>query len=232
MIDPKSADLEAWRTWKQAPSPQNLEALIKRLNPIIQREAGRWSSVVPRYVLENEAKLLTIKACESYNPSAGTALSTHVVNQLQKLSRTAYKNQSTLSVPEQQRLTFNQYNNAVRHLEDLNGSKPSLHDVADYMAIKPKALQAIVENVGKRELIESGEGPAFVQHTHDDVVHLAYNDMTPLQKRIFELRTGYNDVPVAKSGKAITKALNISQGQLSYQLNAMKPLLERAQRLR
>lgn len=232
MIDPKSADLDAWRTWKQSPSPQNLEALIKRLTPVLHREIGRWSSVVPRYVLENEAKRLAIKACESYNPAAGTALATHVVNQLQKLSRTAYKSQSTLSVPEQQRLTFNQYNAATRHLEDLNGTKPSLNDVADYMAIKPKALQAIVENVGKRELIESGEGPAFIQHTHDDVIHLAYNDMTPIQKRIFELRTGYNGVPVAKDAKAIIKALNITQGQLSYQINAMKPLLERAQRLR
>jgi DNA-directed RNA polymerase specialized sigma subunit len=232
MTPDKSEDIALWRAWKQAPSPQNLEALIKQLMPLIRRETSRWGSLVPPYVLENEAKKLTIKACESYNPMAGTALSTHVINQLQKLSRTAYKNQSSLSVPEQQRLTFNRYSAAQRHLEDLNGRKPSLEELGDYLAIKPKKLQMIVENVGKRELIESGEGPAFVKDEHDDVLHLAFADMTPLQKRIFEMRTGYNGVPVAKDAKVITKALNITQGQLSYQINAMKPILERAQRMR
>ena len=230
--DAKADDLALWRKWKQYPTPQNLEALIKQLMPVIRRETRRWSAVVPEYILENEAKLLAIKSCETYNPNAGTALGTHVINGLQKLSRTAYKNQSTLSVPEQQRLTFNQYANAKRHLEDLNGVTPTLHDVADYMAIKPKHLQSIVENVGKRELIESGDNLAFVKDQNDDVLHLAYGDMTPIQQKIFEMRTGYNNTPVAKDAKVIMKALNITQGQLSYQINAMRPLLERAQRLR
>ena len=232
MTPDKSLDLELWRKWKQMPTPQNLEALIRQLNPIIQREAGRWSGIVPRYVIENEAKKLAIKACQSYNPNAGTALSTHVVNQLQKLSRMAYQQQSSLKVPEHQRLTFNRYNAALRHLEDLNGVKPSLEDVSDYLAIKPKALQKIVENVGRRELIESGEGPEFIQHAESDVIDLAYGDMTPMQKKIFEMRTGYNNTPIAKSAKDITKALNITQSQLSYQITAIKTLLQRAQRLR
>jgi DNA-directed RNA polymerase specialized sigma subunit len=221
-----------WRAWKKSPTPQNLEALIQQLMPIIRRETGRWSTLVPPYVLENEAKIITIKACETYNPNAGAALSTHVINQLQKLSRTAYKNQSALSVPEHQRLTFNQYNAAQRHLEDLNGRKPTLEDTADYLAMKPKNLRLIVENVGKRELMESGEGPAFIKDTHDDVIHLAFAEMNPIQKRIFEMRTGYNGIPIAKDANTILKRLNLTQGQLSYQINTMKPLLERAQRLR
>lgn len=232
MTPAKSLDLELWRAWKQMPTPQNLEALIKQLNPVLQREMMRWSGVVPKYVLENEAKKLAIKACETYNPNAGTALATHVTNQLQKLSRIAYQRQSSMRVPEQQRLTFNRYNAAVRHLEDLNGRKPTMDDVADYLAIKPKALQKIVENVGRKELIESGEGPQFIQHAESDVLDLAYGDMTPVQKKIFEMRTGYNNTPIAKSAKEIMKALNITQSQLSYQLSAIKALLERAQRLR
>jgi DNA-directed RNA polymerase specialized sigma subunit len=228
----KSLDLELWERWKRQPTSTNLEALIQQLMPLIRRETQRWASVVPPYILENEAKLLTIKACQSYNPNAGTALATHIINQLQKLSRTAYKNQSTLSVPEQQRLTFNRYNQALSHLEDLNGRKPTMEDAADYLAIKPKKLRQIIENVGQRELIESGEGPSFIQSTSDDVLHLAYKDMTPLQQKIFEMRTGYNNTPIAKDARSILKALNISQGQLSYQITAMKPILERAQRLR
>lgn len=232
MNDEKQADLEAWRRWKQMPSPQNLELLMKQLSPIIQREVRRWSSLAPSYVLENEAKKEAIVACTSYNPAAGTALSTHVMNRLQKLSRVAYKNQSSVSVPEQQRLTFNRYNAAMRHLEDINGSKPTLDQVSDYLAIKPQKLRSIVETVGRRELLESGEGPGFVQTTPDDVLDLAYRDMTPIQRKIFEMRTGYNNTPIAKDAKQIIKATGLSQGQISYQLNAIKALLERAQQLR
>jgi DNA-directed RNA polymerase specialized sigma subunit len=232
MIDTKSKDQVLWQQWKSNPTPQNLQALIDQLMPLIRREVSRWSSLVPTFVLENEAKALAIKACNTYNPAMGTALSTHVTSQLQKLSRTAYKNQSTMSVPEQQRLTFNRFNAAQRLLEDLNGKKPSLEETADYLAIKPKQLMRIVENVGRRELMESGEGPQFIKDVDDDIIHLAFADMTPLQKKIFELRTGYNGVPVASGAQEIMRKLNITQGQLSYQLNAMKALLERAQRLR
>ena len=232
MNEVKNEDLVLWRKWKGSPTPQNLEALIKQLLPIIKRETSRWGSLVPSYIMENEAKLLAIKACETYNPNAGAALATYVISQLQKLSRTAYKNQSALSVPEQQRLMFNQYNAAQRHLEDLNGKRPTLEETADYLAVKPKKLQFLVENVGRKELIESGEGPAFAKDHSEDILDLAFADMTPIQQKIFQMRTGYQNTPIAKDSNSIMRQLNLTQGQLSYQLNSMKPLLERAQRLR
>lgn len=65
-----------------------------------------------------------------------------------------------------------------------------------------------------------------------DVIDLAYHDMTPLQKKIFELRAGYNNVPQAKSATEIMRKLSITQGQLSYQLDQIKRLLATAKRLR
>jgi DNA-directed RNA polymerase specialized sigma subunit len=232
MDDTKNRDLELWRQWKRTQSPADLEALIKQMWPVIRRETMRWSAIVPQTMLENEAKLLAIKAFQTYSPTAGASLSTHLTNQLQKLSRTAYARQSTLGVPEQKRLLFNNYNRAYRELEDLHGRPPSLNDIADYMRVPPSKLREVVDLVGKKEFMESGEGPTFIQYMDDpEVVHLAYHDMTPIQKKIFEMRTGYGGSAV-KSGKEIMRATGLTQGQLSYQLNQIKALLEKAQRLR
>jgi len=232
MSETKSKDQELWKKWKQTRSPMDMEALMKQMAPVLRRETSRWSSIVPSTMLENEAKLLAIKAFESYNPSAGTALSTHLVNQLQKLSRIAYARQSSVSVPEQKRLIFNNYNKIKSQLEDVHGRPPTIDEVADHMRLPPKKLQGVIDLVGKREYMESGDGPSFLMFMDDpEVVHLAFHDMSQQQKRIFEMRTGYGGNAV-KSGAGIMHELGITQGQLSYQLNQIKQLLEKAQRLR
>jgi hypothetical protein len=232
MIETKNKDLELWKQWKLTRSPMDLEALMKQMAPVIRRETGRWGSIVPQTMLENEAKLLAIKAFETYNPNAGTALATHLINQLQKLSRIAYARQSSVSVPEQKRLLFNNYVKAKSQLEDMTGRPPTLDEVADHMRLPPKRLQGVIDVVGKREYMESGDGPSFLMFMDDpEVVHLAYHDMTPVQKKVFEMRTGYGGNAV-KSGAGIMHATGLTQGQLSYQLNQIKQLLERAQRLR
>jgi DNA-directed RNA polymerase specialized sigma subunit len=232
MSETKSKDQELWKKWKQTRSPMDMEALMKQMAPVLRRETSRWSSIVPATMLENEAKLLAIKAFESYNPSAGTALSTHLVNQLQKLSRIAYARQSSVSVPEQKRLIFNNYNKIKSQLEDVHGRPPTIDEVADHMRLPPKKLQGVIDLVGKREYMESGDGPSFLMFMDDpEVVHLAFHDMSQQQKRIFEMRTGYGGNAV-KSGAGIMHELGITQGQLSYQLNQIKQLLEKAQRLR
>jgi DNA-directed RNA polymerase specialized sigma subunit len=230
----KDRDQELWLEWKKSPTQANLEALMKQMMPVIMREVNRWKNLAPSFLLENTAKQLALEAFKSYNPNAGTSLNTHLTWQLQKLSRVAYSNQNTLSVPEHQRLTFNQYMNAARHLEDQHGKPPTHEEIADYLAIPPKKLRKIIDNVQTRELMESGEGPPIQKMNDDDYefIHLAYSQMTPLQRRIFELRTGYNNTPIAPNAKAIMTQLGLSQGQLSYQLNAIKDLLKKSQKLR
>jgi hypothetical protein len=55
--------------------------------------------------------------------------------------------------------------------------------------------------------------------------------MSPVQKQIFRMRTGYEGTPISNASK-IMRELKLTQGQLSYQLIQIKALLQRAQRLR
>jgi len=228
----KEQDQQLWEQWNRTRSPQDLEKILKQLEPIINQEVRRWSGMTPENMLRNEAKILTIKAIQSYKPNMGTVLSTHVVYALKKLSRTAYARQNILTIPEHKRLTFNTITKVRAQFEDMNGRQPTLEELSDSMRLPPKKIQQLEELVSKKELMESGEGPSFALPTDDpSVIHLAWHDMTEQQKRIFEHRTGYNNTPIL-TGSQIIKKLNISQGQLSYQLTQIKNILERANSLR
>lgn len=232
MNDEKSKDIALWLAWRSNKSPQNTDALIKQMAPLLAREVRRWSGIAPAFLLENEAKALAIKGFETYDPARGASLGTHVTNHLMKLSRTAYARQSTLSVPEAKRLNFNRIQHERKRLEEEHGRPPTLAELSDHLRITPKKVQSLLTEVGKRELMESGEGPAFIQHVDDpQVLHLAWYDMTPKQRQIFEMRTGYGGKPIA-NGSQIMKTTGLTQGQLSHQLGQIKTILDRAQRLR
>lgn len=231
-------DVTLWRRWKETRSQADLERLMKQVLPLIMNEVRKSERVVSPLVLEAQAKQVALRAFETYDPDRGVLLSTHVVSNLQKLSRTRYEHQSTLSVPEQHRITYNKIQMVHAQMEDELGRRPNIDELSDRLSLPQAHIKKVVGNVARKEFLESGEGPAFQRHTDDDVIHLAYADMTPLQKKIFEMRTGYNGTAIANpalirdSAAQIMKELGITQGQLSYQINKLEELLQRADRLR
>lgn len=233
----RDQDLILWERWHRSRSQYDLEALMRQMMPVIRNQTQQYARRVAPVVLDAKAKKLALKAFETYDPTRGVLLSTHLVSQLQKLSRDAYEQQSTVSVPEHQRIDFNRINRAKLDLEDDLGRRPTMPELADHLALPIPHIEKIIGNVGRKEFMESGEGPAFQQENDDDLIHLAYNDMTPLQKRIFEMRTGYNGTSMPdprriRKGAEIMHELNITQGQLSYQIQQLDQLLQRAARLR
>lgn len=232
-MDPavKQRDMELWRTWKASKAVPHLEDLMANMHPVIRKEVSRWTNIVPELVVDAEAKRLALKAFQTFDPKKGVQLSTHLVNQLQPLSRLAYARQSSLSIPEHQRLTYNRFVKAKADLEDQLGRPPTIDHLADHLGLPVPKLQQLVANVERRELLESGEGPAFQRKKDDaELVELAYHDMTGLQRQIFDFRTGSHGQPELKNPD-ITKRLGITQGQLSYELTKVRSLLETAQRL-
>ncbi len=234
---PRDQDLILWEKWYKSRSQYDLELLMKQMMPVIRNYTQQYARRVSPVALDSEAKKLALGAFETFDPARGILLSTHLVARLQKLSRHAYERQSTVSIPEHQRIDFNRINRAKADLEDEFGRRPTMPELADHLALPIPHIEKILGNVGRKEFMESGEGPTFQQANDDDLIHLAYNDMTPLQKQIFEMRTGYNgttipDTRKIRKGAEIVRELGVTQGQLSYQVQMITQILQRASRLR
>lgn len=217
-------DFALWRAWKQSPTDMNLSALLKQIDPLIQRETNKWSGTLARPLLETEGKQLAVEAFKTYDPARGTGLGTHVVNALLKMSRLSYANQNVARLPENKMLKFHSYNLAHSELQDNLGRAPTVDELSDHLGWSIPRLTAFRKQIGHQELLESGgtsasDGGAFSTANEDELDHTVdfiHHGLPPVQKAIFEHLTGYGGTSQI-SNSAIQKKLSLTQGQYSYQ---------------
>ena len=224
-------DIELYNQWKKSQSPIHMDMLLKQLDPLIQSQVNQRSGTLARPLLEAQAKVLAVRAIQSYSPNRGAKLSTHVTNQLQKLSRVNYAHQNALRIPEHSMVAYKSFNIAVEDFKTENGRDPSSQELADHLKWSPKKVEQFRAQFGRAEIAESKEAPAqmFVPYQHDPRIDYAYQSMAPRQQKIFEHITGYQNAPKL-SNKQIMKNLSITQGVLSYEKNKIKNILEKSQR--
>jgi hypothetical protein len=219
-------DVELYNQWRKTQSPLDMEKLLKQLDPLIQSEVNRRAGSLSRALLETQAKTLAVKAIKGFSPDKGAKLSTHVTNQLQKLSRVNYAHQKAARIPEHSVLQHKTYTFALEDFKTEHGRDPSAEELSDTLGWSPKKLEQF-QTQFRPELLESKDSPTdmFVPYSHDPRIDYAYHSMSPRQQQIFEHTTGYLGRPVLSNTKLMQK-LNITQGVLSYEKNKIKSLLE------
>ena len=223
-------DMRLWHEYKRNPSSDNLGKLLDRFSGVINGQVNKWAGPIPRDILLNEAKLLTKKALDSYNPNSGAALATWVTNSLLPLSRIVYTHQNTARMPENITMKVNTYNTAVDQLTTILGREPTtdeLHDELGWTAAEITRFR----DYNRRDLLESGptvSGDFFsAQDDGDDDMLLSgiYMELSPDEKRLFEYTTGYNGAAVL-SNADLQKRLGITLSQLSYRKNLLRKKIE------
>lgn len=216
----KLKDMQLWEKYKQTKSPMDRDALLKHMQPLIQKQVSKWTGNVPSNVLMTQATLLVAKGLDSYNPDKGAALSTHVVNCMAPISRTVYTYQNTARIPENITLRLNSYNTAKDHLVTSLGRDPNVAELHQELGWGVNELNRM-DNYVRKDLVESvgGLNESFYgdnESIEDDLLASLYFSLTPNEKNLFECITGYNGKPKLDN-PGIMKKLGLSQAQLSYQ---------------
>jgi len=215
----KQKDLTYWQAYSAKGTAKNRDALLKRMHPLIMKQVNVWSGPVPASVLKNEAKVLTIKAFDTYDPKKGTALSTHVVNNLAPLSRVVYTHQNAARLPENITLKVRAYQQAQEYLTSIHGRAPTTDELhqelgwttAEINRVSKSEIKDLVESVG-------GVNATFFsgkEQSEEDLLAAVYYDLTPTEKKLFEATTGYNNKPILKNSE-IVKKFHMTQTQVSY----------------
>jgi DNA-directed RNA polymerase specialized sigma subunit len=225
----KDKDLELWQTWNDTKDPKDLSSLYKNINPLIHHNIKPLRGSVSDTVLEAEAKLQALKAFKSYDPNKNVQLSTHVTNHLKKVNRLTYNNMELLSVPENRRIKFKNYEATESNLEEELGRPPPINEMADALGWS-KAEVSRHKSESWKELSASNPNVSDVGF-HDDannaLASYVYNDLSPKYQSIFEMTTGYGSSK-EYSSKQIMKKMKMSQGQLSYAKSKIKKSFQKA----
>lgn len=190
----KQKDINLWKQWKDTNDPEALNNLIKQMEPIIYKEVQKWSGNIPVNLLENEAKLLAMKAFKTYDPSKGTALSTHLTNQLKPLSRFVYSHQNVARIPSEIRIgKISNLKNAINEFNVKHGRDPNIDELSDMLSISKKDLHKFLKELHPdflESLMIAPSQPLFDPET-DRLISDFYNSLSPIEKLVFEHSIGY-----------------------------------------
>ena len=203
----------------------NIEQLIKDNKKLIDLEASRYASNLPLITVQIEAYKLAREAAKSYDPRSGFKFSTHLVNNLKKLSRMSTKYGNVLRAPENIQFGVNKLQNIEKDLEHTLGRSPTLEELSHHSGFSQKS----VSNMLKSKKATSGisslfEAPALINSENDEWVKFVYHDLTITDKLIFEHMTGYGGKKILDNA-AIAKKLNLSVGTLNNRIRLMNTTL-------
>jgi DNA-directed RNA polymerase specialized sigma subunit len=207
----KELDTELYNTWKETNDRQALGKLVHNLHPLIYTEVQRASGTLPTSALSAEAKKWTVKAIQTYDPTKGVALSTHVMNYLPKIRRLNYKFQNAARLPENLQLQYHTWNQAVTQLQENLDRDPTDEELADHLGWKKKAVMKYKNSLFS-DLVESGnEKPTETTTFNKNKVLYDYilQQLTREEKIIFE------NIDVLSSSQLAAK-LGININRLNY----------------
>lgn len=236
-------DLQLWLAWKQNPSPQNMAAVLRAIDPLVQKEVLKWqqSGVNP---INIKAKAIDIlfQALPNYNPNA-SQLNTFVVNQLQQLNRYVIENQGSVRNAEHNVLASRKYHRLKADLQDTLGREPTDMEIKESMGAQGsiKDFKPIIEMNYSQTLQHNDEGGGAFTPVNDAIgndalaTNLLFKGLSDQHQQIFKYTYGHEGSEKLK-GKDIAKNLGISparvsviQNQLGVRLRNMSNTLDEIQ---
>lgn len=208
---PRHLQEQAYDSWSKKPNKENMNNLIRTFGKLITSEINKYQGTLDRDVLHNYAKKYVADSVKSFKPETKNQLSTHIVNNLQRLHRLNYRNVQALRAPEDVQAKLNDYVLAKDELENRLGRPPEESEIAKEMGISDKSLKNMYQfmkfeqgpmdmNLG---IMQSETSP------EENALDLVYHDLSDQHKTILEHKTGYNGAKIL-TGKQIAKKLKIS----------------------
>lgn len=173
-----------------------VDDLITSHKKMIELEASRHSRFVPQSVVLAEAYKLARKAARSYNPSSGFKFSTHLTNQLKKLSRISTQFGATIRLPENKQFKLQRLNHVELVLKEELDREPSVSELADATGMSIKEINYLKQHrTSDVNISNMAYTPTFINNGNDEWMHFVYHDLEPIDKVIFEYKVGFAGKP-------------------------------------
>lgn len=217
---------DTFAEWKQTQSPETFRKLLDSTTDVQQKGLTTFGGGQMDPYMRTKARLLTADALKSFDPSRGAKLNTHIMNQLQRLSRFSARNQ-LINIPEEVRYGSNRLRDAEQELRGEFDRDPTDEELADRTGFSLRKIRKIrgyaTSPMSESTYLEAAEGDTELPSTDagaDPLVDYMYFDLPTTDKQIFAWRTGYNGSKIL-SNQEIAKRLRITPGAVSQRINAI-----------
>lgn len=189
---------------------KQIDDLISSHKKMIELEASRHARFVPSSVVTAEAYKLARKAARTYDPASGFKFSTHLTNQLKKLSRISTQFGATIRLPENKQFKLQRLNQIELILKEELGREASVSELADATGMSIKEINYLKQHrTNDVNISNMAYTPTFINNGNDEWMHFVYHDLEPIDKVIFEYKVGFAGKPQL-TNEEIAKKLNLS----------------------
>lgn len=224
----------ALQAWQAKDTPETRGAMLRELQPTIDKAIFTHIGSNPSPTIRTRAKLMAIDAMRRFDPSRGTP-QTHLLSQLQGLRRLAAKSQQIIGIPERVILDRQHLQETAKQLEDELGRSPSDAELAGRTGLSLKRLQYIrgaVAGVNSGSLLDA-EGEVFAPASQvpgstskaDAWADLVYYDLSDIDRKVMEHTLGRGGHPVLSTNQ-LADMLNVSPGAISQRKAKIQQLLD------
>lgn len=215
-------EIQLWHSWDQGGRQhEHLEPLLKSLEPLIRSETTRrmqgLGGSISTPALKNELRLAATRALETYNPTKGTQLTTHVVNNFMRITDFIAANRNPKYMPKEDVERFGAFQNAKNEFQEVHGREPTTHELQLLLPKwKPQQIRKMQRGFGSEAFTEMGtelEHDVQVEDPMQQVrgaLHLMRSTMTPEQQQFADLHYP-PEGEVQKSVSAIARAMKIPE---------------------
>ncbi len=226
-VQRRADDLRLLTAWKNDPTPENMRPLMQRFNPLFDQKVRMWKAPnVNEAAFKAELKLQAIKAFESYDPSKGAGVRTHLDYALRKAMRFNTQQQNNAYIPEEKAKYIGPIDSAFDALKEDLGRDPTHNEVAEAVNAnlrgkkKPITAQKVmqIQNSRIRDVIASNleqDVSPFTINRQREVVGLIRPSLPIEQQELFDYIYGLNGKPRIQSTSDLAARLGKTESQIS-----------------
>jgi DNA-directed RNA polymerase specialized sigma subunit len=224
-------NFENWSNWRKNPSSSNLMSTVDGFDGLINTSIGQQKNI-NRSLLKGRAKLLTIDAIKTFDPSSGANLTTHVYNYLRPINRESKDMVEIAPVSRHYSDESAKMINAISSFSEENGREPDDSEIRDMLGISQKRLEKL-NKIVKYEIPESQIVGGMEDEDVDEQSNklnlwtdYVYHDLGTRDKKILDFKLGRSGHP-EMSNEEIALKLNTSPMEISNRsANIAKKILD------
>lgn len=226
--DRKAREVELWRQWKSTNDPIVLEQLFESLRPLMKRISQGYAGSLPQPLIEAKVKKWGMKALETYNPNAGTALATHVQNYSQKVLRDVARYQNLGRLPEATAFKMPSYLNLKVNMQEALGREPTYGEIADELKTTIAEVKRLES--GSRKDLMAIEGnwlrPQNTQEKEQEITEHIFYELSPEEQFVLEHTLGVHGKPALTSTQ-ISQRMHVSVTRVNQMKHRIADVVKR-----
>jgi DNA-directed RNA polymerase specialized sigma subunit len=220
------SELQAWKTWKQTKDPQAFEFLVNSYQNVfgdVYKKAGGAGSTLPKSAIQSFQLREFVKSLESYKPTMGTKLNTHVNWGQKRTTRYIREHKNVARITDDRQLKIGTFKSRDAWLTQQLGRPPSTFELADDLAESPDdvvKMRRDIEHFRKTNRKELSTGADFAtiavhgSNAFTNLLERLHPELTAEQQVVMEHRYGMFGRPAVPSLNDLGKSVGMTSGRV------------------